>query len=165
MSRKRNHRMSPELRHRQRTGKTLFINPADLMDLNRPMSPSDVDHHMLPVKAAQVRLMEGGGTKADATILGNRIDVAAIRLDELTKELENHEEVRAALWAAGDAIKEAARIHETHGKYGLTGPGRHQLQAGIDAYEAILAVSSPRQMRDAEDALERAVKYVCEGNP
>lgn len=151
--------MNPALRERQQRGQTLFIHPRDLMDLNRPLSAAEVGRYMVPVKAAQVRLMDGKAEKRDLVILGNRIDIAALRLDDLREQLENPEEVRAALDAAGAAVKEAARIKEQHGRYGLTGPGRHQLQAGLDAYEAILAVSSARQMHDAEEALARIVEH------
>lgn len=157
MSRKRNHRMRPELRARQQRGQTLFIHPKDLSALSQPHMPADVDRLMAKTNTALVRLLDGSAERVHISRLGADIDLAAIRLDQLAKQIENAGELRAALERAGAAIREAVRIHEQHGRFGLTGPGRHDLQAGVDAYEALLRVSSPREMHDAEEALSQAL--------
>lgn len=155
--RKRNHKMSQDLRRRQQRGQTLFIHPKDLSALNQPHTEADVDRLMAKTNTALVRLLDGSAERVHINRLGADIDLAAIRLDQLAKQIENASELRAALECAGAAIRDAVRIHEQHGRYGLSGPGRHDLQAGVDAYEAILRVSSPREMHDAEEALAQAL--------
>lgn len=106
---------------------------------------------MNATRAALVRLLDGTAEDKHFMRLGVDINLAAIRAGQIGAT----QEVTDILNAAGEALKDCERFHGAGGRYGLTGPGRQHLAAGIDAYEAILRASSPRQMHLAEQELGR----------
>jgi len=115
----------------------------------RPFSEADATAIANKVRAALVLLLDGKADPVHFITLGCAVNIASIRAEAISPDLV------AILAAAGEAMNECQRIHEQHGRYGLTGPGRHALAAGIDAYEAILRASSPRQMQLAEQEVLR----------
>lgn len=82
----------------------------------------------------------------DHDLMAHALGVAEIRALEIGGE---HNPMRPTLRAAGQAL---ARMRDRWNRlhtWGLDGPGREELVAGIDAYSTILAASSPAQMAHA----------------
>lgn len=116
---------------------------------SRPFTEADATSIVNKVRVALQLLLEGKADELAFIRLGCAVNVASIRAEQIDPALVE------ILGTAGAALTEGQRIHDTHGRYGLTGPGRHQLAAGIDAYEAILRASSPKQMQLAEQEVIR----------
>jgi hypothetical protein len=114
-----------------------------------PFIEADATAIVNRVRVALQLLFDGSADNIHVITLGCAINVAIPRAEAIDAALAD------ILNKAGDAVMECQRIQEAHGRYGLTGPGRLALAAGIDAYEAILRASSPRQMRDAEAEVRR----------
>lgn len=66
-----------------------------------------------------------------------------IRAEAIGKPLEE------AFQAAGEALLECERIRQRHGRYGFTGPHILNMNAAMDLYADVLAMSSPNQMQAA----------------
>jgi hypothetical protein len=109
------------------------------------------DALMVTTRVALTRMLEGTAEDKHFMRLGVDVNMAFIRANQIGATPE----VVQTLTAAGEALKAAEGIFERHGKYGLTGPGRLDLMAGVDVFESILRASSPRQMHDAEQELSR----------
>lgn len=118
---------------------------------SRQYTEAAADAVMVPVRTALQRMLDGTAEPLHFTRVATAINVAGIRAQQIGQTPE----VEAVLAAAGQALTESQGIHERHGRYGMTGPGRQAITAGIDAYEAILRASSPRQMHEADMALMR----------
>lgn len=96
-----------------------------------------------------ILLLDGKADPVHFITLGCAVNVASVRAEKISPELVG------ILAKAGAALTECQGIHDRHGRYGLTGPGRHQVSEGIEAYEAILRESSPKQMQLAEQEVLR----------
>jgi len=119
-------------------------------------SEQKADEVMALVRIALQRMLDGTAEPGHFMRCGSAVNIAAIRAEQIGGNAEAME----ILMAAGEALKEAEGIQERHGKYGLTGPGRQRLAVAIDAYEAILRASSPRQMHLAEQELVRRLNHM-----
>lgn len=110
---------------------------------SQPTPPEDVTHIMVLIRTAWQVLREGNGEDEHADRLGAALNVGIVRSEEI------HPELTEILMRAGKAMAQAQRIEREHGKYGFTGPGLIAISEAIDAYEVILAASSPLQMHRA----------------
>ncbi len=129
-------------------------NPASfafIVQSSQPFSEARATVIVNELRVALLRLLEGTADEIHFMRLGVAVNLAAIRAEGM----ENNAGAVEILMAAGEALKEAERINDVHGRYGLTGPGRHALAQGVDAYEVVLRASSPRQMHLAEQELGR----------
>jgi hypothetical protein len=100
--------------------------------------------------------LRGGGTHYD---LFDRIavtmNVGLVRSEQIGAEgVALFKEAQAALM-------DAARIRQTHGKYGFTGPHLEVLREAVELYTDILRASSPRQMHLAQ---EEVIKRIRDGD-
>lgn len=153
MSRKRAHRMRPEVRENMQRGILAAVLPSCIADRTQPHTEADVVRIMNPVQAALVCMLDGAADDKDFARLGACINLAAFRIQLTGAEVGNAEALMERLMQAGAALKEAERIKAQHGRYGLTGPGRHDLSAGVEVYRALVEASSPYQMHLAENDL------------
>lgn len=144
MSRKRNHRMKP----RARDDVASFRQLSD----HQVISEAKGNELMTSTRAALVLLLDGKADEVHIQRLGTDLNVAWIRTEESAGDRALVFEV---LSAAGDAINEAIRRHAQHGVYGLAGPEREAIVAGVDAYEVILRASTAIQMERAQRQLVR----------
>ena len=107
------------------------VNPSSwahaIMD-SQPFPERDATAIVNKVRAAMVLLLEGNADPVHFITLGCAVNIASIRAEQISPQLVE------ILAEAGQALNECDRIHDTHGRYGLTGPGRQQLAAGIDAW-------------------------------
>lgn len=118
---------------------------------SKPYPEADADKLVNVVRVALQLMLDGTAEAVHFMRCGCAINVAAVRAEQIG----SNEEAMKSIWEAAEALTDAEGIHARHGKYGLTGPGRGRLAAGIDTYEAILRASSPRQMHLAEKELMR----------
>ena len=116
---------------------------------SQTFSEEDATKIVNRVRLAFTRLLEGTAEPDHFITLGCAVNVATIRAEAIDPALVK------ILQGAGSALMECERINDVHGRYGLTGPGRQRLAEGIDAYEAILRASSPKQMQLAETEVLR----------
>lgn len=140
--------MSGKRSHRRPAEKTSW---ALAFYSSQPYTQQKADEIMEQLRVALQLMLDGGAEQIHFIRLGVAINLAAVRCEQI----DGNEQALEVLLGAGEALKAAEGIHERHGRYGLTGPGRHRLMAGIDAYEVILRASSPRQMHLAELELGR----------
>lgn len=153
MSRKRNHRMRPEVRRHMQAGTIAATFPDQMASWNQLHAEEVVVQNMNLMKASLVRFLEGTAQAADLARLGGEINTCWIALENST--IEGRELVQQRLQAAGQALEEAKRLRARHGRLGLTGPGRQALGEGVDAIELALRATTPRQMKEAEQALRQ----------
>jgi hypothetical protein len=118
---------------------------------SQPFAEADATAIVNKVRVSFERLRNGAGEQDDFLRIGCAINVAHMR----AQNIGGNAEVVAILNDAGLAMHDAQDRKDRIGRYGLTGPGQHAVAAGIDAYEAILRASSPRQMHAAQEALIR----------
>ncbi len=150
MSRKRNHRMRRVKPDPRAIG--------DALNNSLPPQPDEVQRVMNDIRAAYQRLKDGVGNLQDATQLGVMLNVGFVRAQAIGKPLAD------AFEEGGNAMRECERLQERHGKYGFTGQGLLQMNAALDLYEQVLAMSSLNQMAAAGDAAfcnmrEHALKH------
>jgi len=119
-------------------------------------SQAEADRILAIVRTALVRMLDGTAEDKHFATLGSIINIAAVRAETGT----NPEQALQVLGEAGQALEEAMRIRNAHGKYGLTGPGRNQLAEGVEAYAEILRASTPRQMHEAEQTVTRRLAHM-----
>jgi hypothetical protein len=119
-------------------------------------SEQKADEIVSLVRIALQRMLDGTAEPVHFMRCGSAVNMAAIRAEQIG----GNGEAMEILMAAGEALKEAEGIQGRHGKYGLTGLGRLRLATGIEAYEAILRASSPRQMHLAEQELLRRLDHM-----
>lgn len=148
MSRKRNHRM------RARPDVQVVVDPIRASQLH---TEAEFDRLTVPTKLALVRMLEGTGDSEHVGRLGWDINTAWVRVSQIGGD---NAEVLARLEAACTALEEAKRIHQQHGRWGLTGPGRLALSEGVDIFYTVLRASSRRQMSDAEDLVIKAKRLM-----
>lgn len=101
------------------------------------------------VRIAERRLRDGTADAEHFIRLGCAVNVASMRAEEIDVGLIE------ILDAAGRALMDCQDRRDRLGRYGMTGPGLIALGEGIDAYEAILRASSPKQMQAAEKEVIR----------
>ena len=128
-----------------------IFQPIDAIAASQDTTPEHADSIMRPVRAALQALLDGKAGDTEYRRVGSALNVATVRAGQIG---DNDAAVQV-LQAASFAMLDCLRIKETHGRYGLTGPGRQAITDGIDLYETILRGSTPRQMYDAERELER----------
>lgn len=114
-------------------------------------SDADATSIVIKVRVALQLLLDGNAGGEDFIRVGCAVNVASVRAEQIGDSAA----LLATLAQAGHALKDCERIHDVHGRYGLTGPNRIHLAAGIDAYEALLRASTPRQMHEAEQEVIR----------
>lgn len=142
MARKRNHRMRLTLKN---DGLHAFRN-------SQPTQPAEVSRIMVLIRMAYERLKAGHGTDADYDRLGAAMNVGLIRAESIGQPVVD------AFQAAGEALLEAARIHQRHGKFGFTGPHILSMNAAMDLYEEVLSLSSPNLMQMAVEEGARRIR-------
>lgn len=107
-----------------------------------------------PVRAAYDRIRSGGATADDLLRVASAVNIAFAR----AKRIGSSDFVQGVLMAAGEALKDCETRHASTGVYGLTGIGLHQVDAGMEAYETIVAASSVRDMQLAVDDVFRELR-------
>ncbi len=137
MSRKRNHRM-----------RRIEVDPFHTLEVIR-------DHQEAPEKgvmrvmnllrAAYQRLRDGAGSRDDLHLVGVMLNVGLVRGADIGAP------VAKAFEQAGTALQECEQLRERHGSYGFTGPGILLMNAAMDLYAELLAMSTPRQMDEAKE--------------
>lgn len=110
---------------------------------SRPTSPQDVLRVMNIVRVSYEKLKAGHGSADDYDKLAAMVNVGVVRAESIGEALVD------AFKDAGEAMLECARIYQRHGKYGFTGPHLLAMNAAVDLYAEILAMSSPNQMHAA----------------
>lgn len=138
--------MSRKRTHRRTVNPTAWA--STILD-RQPFSEAQATQIVNKVRVALQLLLDGQAESLHFITLGCAVNVASVRAEQIGDELVG------ILAKAGAAMTDAQRIHDTHGRYGLTGTGRQHLMAGIDAYEAILRESTPAQMQLAEREVVR----------
>lgn len=154
MSRKRNHRMRPETRAMQKLGIVDSFRPGDLAALNQLHTDAAVDRVMALARTSHIRLLEGNADDADILRLGGEFNTCWIAAGAIA----GGELVQVRLAAGGDVLSRACLRKAQHGVYGLAGPDRMALGEAIDAVELVMHATSPKQMADAEEQLNRALR-------
>lgn len=141
MSRKRNRRMQP------RAANCLYLE--NLLANNAPPPEAEVLRLMNEVRALYQRLRDGVGSEDDVIRLGLVVNTACLRGREIGQPLVD------AFEQAGEALMRCEDRMRTHGHYGFDGPGVIAMNAAMDLYHELLALSSVKQMHDAEQQARR----------
>lgn len=118
-----------------------------------PTPQAEVSRIMLLLRTCWQRLRDGVGSRDDLDTVGAAMNVGEVR----SEVIPNGTEAVAMFDAGGKALGQAQRRHETHGRYGFTGPELAEVDAALDLYEQLLAESSPNQM---EAASREAVRRI-----
>lgn len=119
--------------------------------LSQPHTEEHVRRLMETTRVALVRLLEGTAEDIHIGRLGIDVNMGWVR----AQQIGNAGPLEDIFERAGNALAEAAAIHDRHGRWGLTGPGRLALSEAVDAFEEVLRASSPRQMHEAEERVWR----------
>jgi hypothetical protein len=110
---------------------------------SQPTQPAEVARIMVMIRIAYERLKSGGGSEADFDRVGAALNIGLIRAESIGQPLVE------AFKHAGEAMLESVTLCRKHGKFGFSGPGLLHMNAGMDLYEEVLALSSPNQMEAA----------------
>lgn len=129
-----------------------LLKPIALLNDCRPYRETEVAHDMLRIRAAFERLKDGTADQDDfnrVAVAFNLAKIRAIEIDEtLADELEKSQ----------DAMMRCKERYKKHGRFGFDGEGLQACEYAIEAHEAILVESSPKQMENAMFAAHKAVK-------
>lgn len=117
-----------------------------------PTAPPEVLRIMNIVRVSYEKLKAGHGTADDFDKLSAVVNVGLVRAESIGRALVE------AFKDAGEAMLECARIHERHGKFGFTGPHLLAMNAAMDLYADVLAMSSPNQMHAAALESSRRIR-------
>lgn len=144
MTRKRNNRMRRTVANCQAV--------ANVVENSSPPPADKVMELMNKLRFEYERLKCGTGTAEDAVSMGMMVNVGWVRAHAIGKPLV------AAFKDAGNALLECEAMKERHGAYGFTGPGLLAMNAAMDLYADLLALSSPNQMEAAEEEVLRMTR-------
>lgn len=136
MTRKRNHRM------RCRGANVYALE--NVLHNSAPPDARAVGVQMTALHMAYESLKTGKGTEDDVVSLGIMLNVGAVRSRSIGAALGK------AFEDAGAALQHCERLKEQHGRYGFTGPGLLSMNAALELYSELLAMSSPNQMSAAK---------------
>jgi hypothetical protein len=128
------------------------LHPLDLLNAVKPMDASRVLTIMTKIHDAFAHLRGGGQDYDLFDRLAVVMNVGLIRSEQIGQEGVE------LFQSAQSALMDAARIRETHGKFGFTGPGLEAVKEAVVLYEEILSASSPLQMARAQDEVLRRIR-------
>lgn len=146
-----------ELQHRQRQARFARAQrnagavTAAVRD-SAPPTAEEVTRVMTGLHMSYADLKAGTGTDDDVVSLGLMLNVGVVRAAAIGPTLVK------AFEEAGAALQECEGIKERHGRYGFTGPGILSMNAALELYEQVLAMSSLNQMDAAEREVVRQMR-------
>lgn len=131
------------MKHRGHSGRVNATSWANAIFNSQPTPANEVIRIMVHIRTAYERLKSGTGTDDDFDVVGCAINVGMIRAEAIDTRLVD------MFKAAGEALLEAQRLRDRHGRFGFTGPHILNMNAGMDLYEQVLSLSTPNQMHSA----------------
>jgi len=128
------------------------LHPLDLIAAAQPMTADRVMTIMVKIHDAFAHLRSGGQDYDLFDRIAVCMNVGLVRSESIGPEGVE------LFKAAQDALMDAARIREAHGKFGFTGLGLEALKEAVALYEELLALSSPLQMNAAQNEVIRRIR-------
>lgn len=129
-----------------------LLKPIALLEECRPYKEIEVAHDMLKIRAAFERLKDGTADQDDFNRVGVAFNLAKIRALEIDEGLADE------LEKSQDAMMRCKERYKKHGHFGFDGCGLQACEYAIEAHEAILTESSPKQMQNAMEVARKAIK-------
>lgn len=138
--------------HTQQEAYAHLLKPIALLEECRPYKEVEVAHDMLKIRAAFERLKDGTADQDDFNRVGVAFNLAKIRALEIDEGLADE------LEKSQDAMMRCKERYKKHGHFGFDGCGLQACEYAIEAHEAILTKSSPKQMQNAMEVARKAIK-------
>jgi hypothetical protein len=110
-----------------------------------PPPAEEVVKLMNGLRVVYERLKSGDGCIGDMNTMGLMLNTGCVRGRQIGQPIVD------AFEHAGAALVECEKRKDTHGRYGFTGPGILAMNAALDLYGELVAMSSRRQMTDCEN--------------
>ena len=120
-----------------------LLKPIALLDACRPYAESELAHDLLRIMACYERLKDGTADEEDFNRVAVAINLAKVRALEIDQTLADE------LEKAQDAMMASKERRLKRGRFGFDGPGLQAMEYAIEAHEAIVTASSPKQMENA----------------
>lgn len=138
--------------HTQQEAYAHLLKPIALLEECRVYEEREVAHDLLRIRAAFDRLVDGTADQEDFNRVGVAINLAKIRALEISEELAD------GIERGQDAMVRCKLRFEKTGRWGFDGEGLQDMDYAMEAHEAILVESSPKQMENAMFAMRKALK-------
>ncbi|ARU04707.1 hypothetical protein CCO03_08495 [Comamonas serinivorans] len=125
------------------------VAPLVLLDDCRPYEQADLTPDLLRIRSGFERLQTGQADDEDFNRVAVAINLARIRAEEIDPALVE------ILEAGQQAMKRCRARSVSHGRFGFDGQGMSQTAEALDAHDAIVTASTPKQMQTALDVLRK----------
>lgn len=129
-----------------------LLKPIALLNDCRPYREDELSTDMLRIRTAFDRIKEGTADQEDFNRVGVAINLAKIRALEISEELAD------GIERGQDAMVRCKQRFEKTGRWGFDGEGLQDMAYAMEAHEAILVESSPKQMENAMFAMRKALQ-------
>lgn len=129
-----------------------LLKPIALLNDCRPYREDELSTDMLRIRTAFDRIKEGTADQEDFNRVGVAINLAKIRALEISTELAD------GIERGQDAMVRCKLRFEKTGRWGFDGEGLQDMAYAMEAHEAILVESSPKQMENAMFAMRKALQ-------
>lgn len=116
---------------------------AQLIESVRPYDPGEMVKEFVNIRAALERLRTGVGTEPDFDLVSMSMNMGLVRAEAIDPELV------AIMTAGQDAFVRMKDRYLRGLAFGFDAQGLQDVPVAIDAYEAMVDASSPRQMIDS----------------
>lgn len=129
-----------------------LLKPIALLKDCRPYREEELSTDMLRIRTAFERIKDGTADHEDFNRVGVAINLAKVRALEISEELAN------GIERGQDAMVRCKERYEKTGRWGFDGQGLRDMDYAMEAHEAILVESSPKQMENAMFAMRKALQ-------
>ena len=146
------------LRNKRSAGQMPLVNLtswAATIARNRETDPGIALDISVKLRDAFSEICAGRGTDELYDRLASAINAGLIRAEQIDPLIEQ------TMLAARDALIECDAIQHRHGRFGFSGPGLAAMDRALEAYDAIVAASTPGQM---QTAMNECLRRVYAGN-
>ena len=126
-----------------------------LLNSARPYEEKELEPEHIRIKAAYVRLRDGGADEDDFDLVAHSLNASLVRAEQIDELLVE------TVKRGQDAMVRMKERYLRGMRFGLDAQGLQDMPPAIDAWEEIANNSSPLQIKYA---MEEAFKRASEGN-
>ena len=119
---------------------------------SRPYEEHELLADFNKLSVSYLKLRDGGADETDFNRVAVAINLAKVRAMDIDAILANQIE------QAQDAMMRCKARKQKHGTFGFDGPGLQAVAYAMDASEEIVKLSSPKQMMDALEVMQKALR-------
>lgn len=135
-----------------RSSRRVVLNAVDVtVARHQDARPQSVVGLMLELHECFDALKNGSSDDELFDRLASSMNTALIRAESIGQEAVD------VILAAHTAMNECRDIYMRHGRFGFTGTGLQAMAEGLELYQQIVSLSTPRQILEAADQAHRRV--------